>query len=292
MTAPVLVFGAGGQVGIETIRACQVRGISVLPSTRAEIDLANPNAANELIRSNDISGVIMAAAFTAVDAAETESEVAHAINARAPKEIANACARKGVPLVHFSTDYVFDGKASSPYLESDQVNPIGVYGKSKLEGERAVLGSEGPAAVVRLSWIFSAHNSNFLKTMLRVGPARGAVRVVSDQLGCPTPAKSAAEVGLDILFELMSEPNKSGLYHFCGDLPVSWAEFAEAIFQAKGIDIPVDHITTDEYPTPARRPAYSVLSTKKIEQTFAIRAANWRLGIEDVIAELLRLEEE
>ncbi|PHR70208.1 sugar nucleotide-binding protein, partial [Henriciella sp.] len=188
----ILLFGPNGQVGTEIRRQAHASGLEVVPAGREAVDLSKPGAAATLISQSDCDGVINASAYTAVDKAETEAELAGAVNTDAPAAMAEACAAAGLPFVHYSTDYVFDGTSSRPYRETDPTSPLGVYGRTKADGEAAVMAAGGTAAVIRLAWVFSAHGANFVKTMLRVGPERGGVRVVADQVGKPTPATDAA----------------------------------------------------------------------------------------------------
>lgn len=282
----ILLFGPNGQVGTEIRQQAAASGVEIVPAGRDVVDLSAPDGIGTVIAGAKCQGVINASAYTAVDKAETEPDLAKAVNTVAPEAMAVACAAAGVPFVHYSTDYVFDGTNSSPYRETDRVSPLGVYGRTKAAGEAAVLAAGGTTAIIRLAWVFSAHGGNFVKTMLRVGPERGGVRVVADQVGKPTPAADAARAGLKTLALLQDDPSSAGLYHFGGDDETSWAGFAEAIFEVAGLDVPVEYITTAEYPTPAARPAYSSLDTTKITQTLGIPAADWRAGLRDVIATL------
>lgn len=283
----VLVFGAGGQVGAETIRCAGPLAVDATPVDRTMCDLAEPGAAARLIRASAPDAVINAAAYTAVDKAESERGLAQRINGDAPGEMAAACAETGAPLVHFSTDYVFDGRASSPYREDDPTAPANVYGKTKLDGEHAVRAAGASHAIIRLSWVFSAHGANFVKTMVRLGRERDTLRVVGDQHGKPTPASAAAVAGLIAARALADAPALSGVYHFAGDEPTTWAEFAGAIFDAAGMAVAVEQITTDEYPTPAARPAWSVLATEKFTEKFGVAAPSWRDELSQIMPSLL-----
>lgn len=280
----ILVIGANGQVGTELIQAGAEIGHDMVASQRGDLDLSA--GAEVLVGLTGFDGVINAAAYTAVDTAESDQDLARAVNTDAPGAIARACAAASLPFVHYSTDYVFDGSASAPLTESDPVSPLGAYGQSKRDGELAVLESGAVSAVLRLSWVFSAHGKNFVKTMLRVGPASGSVRVVSDQIGKPTPAGAAARAGIVALEALANDSDKAGIYHFAGDAETSWAGFAEAIFEIAGLHVPVTPIPTSDYPTPAARPAYSVLDTTKITCDLGIAAPDWRVDLAEVIKQL------
>lgn len=282
----VLVFGSTGQVGAEIVRCAPAAGVSLEAVDRARCDLMREGAAAALIRASGCDAVLNAAAYTAVDRAESDEAKASAINAKAPGEMARACAALGVPFVHYSTDYVFDGAGSQPFVETDDTAPLNVYGRTKLEGENAVVAAAGAYAIIRLSWVFSAHGANFVKTMLRLSDERETLRVVADQLGKPTPAAGAAAAGLVIARALLDDPMRSGVYHFAGDAQTTWAEFAEAIFDLAGRGTMVERITTADYPTPARRPAFSVLDTRKIEETFGVPPPSWRDGLSAVLKEL------
>lgn len=275
----VLVLGAEGQVGLDLQTAAHAEGIAVTAFTRRTCDITRDEDVRRAVLDSRATGVINAAAYTAVDRAEAEEDIAMAVNGRAPGYIARACAEAGLPLVHYSTDYVFDGALNRPYREDDTAAPINAYGRSKLAGERAVQEAGGTAAILRLSWVFSAHGQNFVKTMLRIAGEHKTLRIVDDQLGKPTPAAAAARAGLRAL-------GASGIYHYAGDEPVSWAEFAQAIFNSAGLEVHVEPISTADYPTPARRPANSVLDTQVIAAELGIEPANWREGLDAVIAAL------
>ncbi|KCZ85702.1 dTDP-4-dehydrorhamnose reductase [Hyphomonas adhaerens MHS-3] len=282
----ILLFGASGQVGYEAQRLAAGEGITLVALDRAAADLTNPGEAARLIAETECDAVINAAAYTAVDKAESETDLAMAVNGVAPGEMAAACAAKGVPFIHFSTDYVFPGDAVEPYTELDATGPQGAYGRTKLAGEEAVLGAGGAAAVLRLSWVFSGHGNNFVKTMLRVGQERGSVRVVDDQIGKPTPASGAAQAAFAVAKRLVADPSVGGLYHFAGDRAVSWAGFAREIFEVAGLEVPVEPITTDEFPTPAQRPPWSVLDTSRFEAVFGRPAPDWRAELVRIIPAL------
>lgn len=282
----VLLFGANGQVGVEVQRSANAVGTEVFVVDRALCDLTRDGAPSRFIEATNPDVVINAAAYTAVDKAESDEETAQAVNAAAPGEMAMACAELGLPFVHFSTDYVFNGEGSRPYLETDAPAPLGVYGRTKLEGERAVIAAGGVHAILRLSWVFSSHGANFVKTMLRYGAERDVMRVVADQRGKPTPAAAAAAASLVVVRALMDAPALSGVYHFAGDEETTWADFAAAIFKTAGMNVAVERITTADYPTPAKRPNYSVMDTRRFEETFGFAAPSWRDGLRAVITEL------
>jgi dTDP-4-dehydrorhamnose reductase len=279
----VLLFGPNGQIGKEIRRAADVVAVA-----RAECDLTRKGAARKVIDGAACDVVINAAGYTAVDKAESEPRVAEAVNAAAPGEMAEACADRGLPFIQFSTDYVFDGEALRPYVETDDTGPLNVYGATKLEGERRVATAGGVYAIIRTSWVFSAQGANFVKAMLRLGGERDRLRVVADQHGKPTPAAGAAEAALAAARALLDDPRKAGLYHFAGDEATTWADFAATIFERAGIATAIDRIPTADYPTAARRPLYSVLDTVKFETAFGLAAPSWREGLDGVLAELAR----
>jgi dTDP-4-dehydrorhamnose reductase len=278
----LLVFGRTGQVATELRRA--VPGALFLGRDAA--DLADPVACVAAIGNARADAVINAAAWTAVDAAETEREAAFAVNGTAPAAMANACARRGLPFVHISTDYVFDGSGDRPWRLDDPTGPLGTYGASKLAGEDGVRAAGGCHAILRTSWVFSAHGTNFVKTMLRLGAERDRLRIVADQVGGPTPAAAIAGACIAIARALAAEPALSGTYHFSGAPDVSWAGFAGTILESAGLEVDVEGIPTSAYPTPAPRPLNSCLDCSATEAAFGIGRPDWRAGLDAVIDEL------
>ncbi|MDG4647152.1 dTDP-4-dehydrorhamnose reductase [Roseibacterium sp. SDUM158017] len=277
----VLVFGRTGQVATELARAADVIALG-----RGAADLGKPEDCAAAIREHAPDAVINAAAYTAVDGAEEDETLATIINGAAPAAMARACAELGVPLVHISTDYVFDGEGASPRRPDEPTGPLGAYGRSKLAGEEGVRAAGGPHAILRTSWVVSAHGANFVKTMLRVGPQRGHLRVVSDQIGGPTPAADIAAACLKIAGALSADPAKSGTYHFAGAPDTSWAGFARAIFEAAGLEVGVEEIPSTDYPTPARRPLNSRLDCSATEAAFGIARPDWREGLAAILTDL------
>jgi dTDP-4-dehydrorhamnose reductase len=280
-----LLFGASGQVGTELLRRAS-KSVEIVPARRDACDLATPGAAAAAIAGAACDVVLNAAAYTAVDKAEQEPARAQALNAAAPAEMAKACAERGLPFIHFSTDYVFDGEGVRPYNETDAANPLGVYGLTKLAGERAIQQSGAAHAILRLSWVFSAHGANFVKTMRRIGREKGAARVVDDQRGRPTAAAHAADAALLVGRALLEDRSKGGVYHVAGDKAVTWADFAKEIFTASRLTVDLARIPTTAFPTPARRPKYSVLDTTKFTKTFGMAAPSWKHGLAEVVKEL------
>ncbi|MEM9248551.1 MAG: dTDP-4-dehydrorhamnose reductase [Pseudomonadota bacterium] len=284
----IVVVGQTGQVAQEIARICpEARFLS-----RADADLSTPEAAANVLKTTitevNATAVINAAAYTAVDRAETEQGLAHRINAEAPGRCAEVCAAHRIPFVHISTDYVFDGSGAAPRAPDAPVAPLGAYGASKRDGERAVAAAGAVHAVLRTSWVFSAHGSNFVKTMLRLSETRDALSIVSDQIGGPTPASAIARACVTIATHLADAPALSGTYHFAGEPDVSWAGFARAIFDLAGRDVGVTEIPTSAYPTPAARPLNSRLDCSATEAAFGLLRPDWRAGLADVVAELSR----
>lgn len=277
----ILVFGKTGQVATELAR----RAPNACFLGRKEADLSDPAACADAIRVHTPSAVINAAAYTAVDRAEDEEELAGVINGAAPGAMAEACAALGIPLVHISTDYVFDGAGEAPFTPQAPVAPLGAYGRTKLLGEEAVRTAGGPHAILRTSWVFSAHGANFLKTMLRVGATRDSLNVVTDQIGGPTPAGAIAAACLSLTMRLEAEQGLSGTYHFSGAPDVSWADFARTIFAAAGMTCTVHDIPTTDYPTPAARPLNSRLDCSTTE-ALGIPRPDWRAAVANIVKEL------
>ena len=264
----IMVFGREGQVARELAARPAPPQTRLAFLGRAQFDLLGGGDVAPVIERAGAAGVINASAYTAVDRAESEPGPAFALNRDAPATMARACAELGIPFVHFSTDYVFDGDKATAYVEDDARRPLGVYGASKAAGEDAVAAAGGRYAIIRTAWVFSAFASNFMKTMLRLAHSRDEIGVVDDQRGCPTWGADLAVAALDVLGALGSSAPPQNVLHAAGDTAVTWADFAEMIFaeQARrgGPFAGVRRITTADYPTPARRPRNSVLSTKRL----------------------------
>jgi dTDP-4-dehydrorhamnose reductase len=282
----LLVFGRTGQVARELERAVP-QGWSARFLAREEADLTDPKGCAEIVGAHAPDAVINAAAYTAVDRAEDEPELADLINGDAPGAIARAAAAIGAPLLHVSTDYVFDGHGDTPFEPGDEPMPLGAYGRSKLLGERRIAEAGGNWLVLRTSWVFSAHGSNFVRTMLRLGAERETLRVVDDQIGGPTSASSIARALLACASR-MRDGQPGGLYHFAGRPYVSWAAFASAVMEEAQLDCRIEPIASKDYPTPAARPANSRLDCAAVERDFGIARPDWRADLTDVIKELTR----
>lgn len=277
----ILVFGKTGQVATELQRlgGCMALG-------RDDVDLSDPAACAAAINKFAPNAVINAAAYTTVDRAEDEEYLATAINGEAPTVMAIACAALGIPLVHISTDYVFKGTGNTPYRPYDTTEPQNTYGRSKCIGEDGISNSGAVYAILRTSWVVSAHGNNFVKTMLRLSKTRDNFTVVDDQIGGPTCARDIAKACISISRQLMREPSKSGIYHFTGQPDVSWCQFANAVLEQIGSSKVASPIPSSEYPMSAKRPQNSRLNCETTKQVFGIPRPFWRDGLEEIINEL------
>ncbi len=288
----LLVLGAGGQVGHELCRLAWPDGYSVAAFDRGGVDIAQREKVFAAVARERPDIVINAAAYTAVDRAESEPDIAWASNCSGPANIAAACQEAAIPLIHLSTDYVFDGSKPGAYFEADPVKPLGVYGESKEAGDQAVRGALSHHVILRTAWVYSAHGRNFVKTMLRLAGERPVLRVVADQIGSPTSAADIAAAIAAIAQQLNAGNTSWGTYHFAGGGAVTWHGFAEAIFELaaprRGPPPLVEAIATADYPTPARRPANSVLDCRRIGEVFGIVPRPWREALAKVIGELYR----
>ena len=280
----ILVFGKGGQLSTELLRL-KSDELDIQALDRNEADLAEPEVCASIIRACDADAIINAAAFTAVDRAEDEEALATLINGETPAILAKASDERGVPFLHVSTDYVFDGSGDVPWKEADWTGPLNAYGRSKLKGEEGVLAAGKNTAVLRTSWIVSAHGNNFVKTMLRLAESRDHLNIVSDQIGGPTVASDIA-VALLTMARAMCRGQSGGLYHFSGVPEVSWADFAREIFAQSGKNVMVEDIPSANYLTPARRPLNSRLDCRKIELDFGILQPDWRDGLGRILKAL------
>jgi dTDP-4-dehydrorhamnose reductase len=277
----ILVFGKTGQVA----RELQQLG-AVMELGREEANLSDPQACADAIRHHSPDAVINAAAYTAVDLAEDEEAVATVINGDAPTAMAKACTELGIPFVHISTDYVFEGTGKDPWQPQDQTAPQNAYGRSKLAGETGIADSGGTYAILRTSWVVSAYRTNFIKTMLRLSATHEVLNIVGDQIGGPTPARDIALACLQIAEQLVQDPSKSGTYHFSGAPDISWAGFAREIFDQAGKSLAVTPIPTTDYPTPAQRPLNSRMDCTATKQAFGIERPDWVTGLKTILADL------
>lgn len=292
----ILVTGANGQVGRELVRCGAEAGIDVVALARADLDITDREAVRRTVEQAAPDAVVNAAAYTAVDRAESEPEAAFAVNRDGAAHCAAACADAGIPLVHISTDYVFDGTKGEPYTETDAPNPLGVYGASKWAGEEAVRDRLDAHVILRTSWVFSAHGSNFVKTMLRLSREREELRVVADQRGNPTAAADIARAALRIVQRAATREDASwGTFHFAGTPATTWHGLAEAVVAEARRHGPVrtqrvEPIPTSAYPTPARRPADARLDCARIAREWGIGPPGWQEAVARVVAEVARRE--
>ncbi len=279
----ILVTGAAGQLGFELVRRLAPHG-DVVAADRARLDLAEPDAVVAAVRGARPALIVNAAAYTAVDLAEKESELAAAVNARAPGVLAEEAKRAGAVLIHYSTDYVFDGTRTTPYTEDAATSPQNVYGATKLEGERAIAAIGGAALVFRTSWVYGRRGKNFLRTIERLAAERDELRIVADQVGVPNWCRTLAEATERVVAAgLPSLAERKGLYHLSSGGRASWYEFARAIVGSAPRPRVVP-ITTAEYPLPARRPAFAVLATSRFETTFGFALPEWRAELSRCLA--------
>lgn len=280
----LLVIGRTGQLATELAgRAGPDLEITCLG--REAADLTDPAACAALVAAATTDAVINAAAYTAVDRAESEEALALTVNGDAPGAMARAAAARGIPFLHVSTDYVFDGSGTRPWRPEDPVAPLGAYGRSKLEGEAQVRNAGGPHVILRTSWVFSAHGANFVKTMLRLGRERPRLTIVADQIGGPTAAGDIADALIAMARGLIADPAKSGTYHFAGAPDVSWADFARHIFAQAGLGPEVVDIPSSAYPTPATRPANSRMDCTTLA-AFGLTRPDWRESLPHVLEDL------
>ena len=288
----IVLTGANGQVGWEIARLA--RDHELLALDHAALDITDAGAVRRTLEESQGEVVINAAAYTAVDKAEQEPEQAFAVNRDGPQQLAAGCHSLGIPLLHLSTDYVFDGTQSRPYQEEDPVAPLGVYGRSKWEGEVAVRQIHAAHLILRVSWVFDEHGHNFVKTILRLAREREQLRVVADQYGCPTYAAAIARVLLSLAEQVATGDQRDhwGTYHYCGTPATTWYGFAQAIVDIARTYEPLQvqelvPITTAEYPTPARRPANSVLDCSRLKERFGIATRPWQEGLAATLQALL-----
>jgi dTDP-4-dehydrorhamnose reductase len=285
----VLITGSNGQLGSEIKElATNYKKLDLIFKDLPELDICNIEALKTFILDHNINVVINCAAYTAVDKAEQDAEIAEEVNSKGVSNLVNALEKVNGKLIHISTDYVFDGNQYTPYRESDSVSPIGVYGETKREGELAVINSTLDAIVIRTSWLYSSYGNNFLKTMLRLGKQKEELGVIFDQIGTPTYARDLAKTCLEIICRGSSvNMSKNGnLYHYSNEGVASWYDFAIAIMELGNVNCKVNPIQTKDYPTLAKRPHYSVLNKSKIKTDFKIEIRYWRDSLKDCIEKI------
>jgi len=280
----ILVTGSNGQLGSELIGLeGNYPNLNLMFTDVEELDITSEHDIEQIFRDNNFHFCINCAAYTAVDKAEIDVEIANLLNAKAAEYLARNSARHNVKYIQISTDFVFSGNKSSPYLEGDETKPLSQYGKSKLMGEIAALGNNVDTLVIRTSWLYSTYGNNFVKTMLRLSESKKELNVVNDQIGTPTYARDLASAILEII---NSRKFMAGIYHYSNEGMCSWYDFAKAIFEFKGINIDINPIPTQEFPTPAKRPQYSVMSKNKIKNTYELDIPNWRDSLKTCMQQL------
>lgn len=291
------VTGKNGQV-VNALQALASAELEIVALGRPELDLAQSETVLKALREVKPDAVVSAAAYTAVDKAESEPEIAFAVNRDGARAVAQAASELGIPVIHLSTDYVFDGTKATPYVESDATGPTSIYGRSKLEGEQAVSKATGNYAILRTAWVYSEYGNNFVKTMLRLSESRDEINVVADQFGCPTSANDIAAAIVTIARKLVADSSSRlrGVFHLTGTGETSWANFAKRIFafaeEHGGKLMIVNDITTAQYPTPAKRPANSRLDCTKLEEVYGIKLPSWQTSTRAVVTALAQSKKE
>ena len=280
----IALFGKTGQVATEIQRRAP-KGVILEAIGRNRADFASPAMVKDSALSFDADVIVNAVAYTAVDKAEGDAELANLVNNLSVAALAQAAAKRAIPLIHISTDYVFDGSDEVPRTPDAPTGPLGVYGSTKLAGEQAILAENALSVILRTSWVFSAHGSNFVKTMLRLGLERDQLSIVADQVGGPTSAAAIADAVFAIAAQL-GKDSQTGVYHFSGAPDASWALFAREIFRLAKLDVSVKEILTSDYPTPAKRPLNSRLNCESLARDFGIARPDWRNDLTTVLEEL------
>lgn len=290
----ILVFGRDGQLGRELTDAAPLRGTPLVAVARHEVDIADRDAVERCMDREQPSIVVNAAGYNDVERAEIESHIAQRTNGEGPRTLAASCHSRNIPLIHISTDYVFDGRKQEPYRETDEVWPLGAYARSKAAGEASVMAETGHYAIIRTSWLFGKHGRNFLKTMIALAHNRDEITVVDDQYGCPTSARSLAAAILDIAPRLVADPSVSGIYHFAGHPVTTWHAFATDVVSlqnaATGRRTKITAVSSAEYGARTPRPANSALDCTKIKRVFGIDGSPWQSETVDIVNELLSAE--
>lgn len=283
----IVIFGNQGQVG-RSLTALMMKTHDIHGYDLCDFDLCDFEKIKSIITSLRPQWVINASAYTAVDRAEQESDLADKINHLAPAVMAQSCAQLTCGFLHYSTDYVFDGRAQQPYVETDRTNPQSVYGVTKLAGENAVLKVYPDSIILRTAWVYAHKGNNFVNTMLRLATERDELSVVGDQIGSPTLAYDLATMSVEIIEKtpLLGLRNVAGVYHATGGGQTSWCEFAKAIFELQNVTINLKEITTKEYPTPAPRPQFSVLDNEKLQRVFNVKLPQWRTSLAGMLDRL------
>jgi dTDP-4-dehydrorhamnose reductase len=285
MKKPVIaISGANGQLGWELQQLSKkYNQFNYIFLTRNEFNLEDKNSINTFFNNHEIDFFINTAAYTQVDLAESEKEKALAINTTAVSEISKICFQKNIQFIHFSTDYVFNGLGNIPFLENNETNPINYYGYTKLKGEVDAIKNNSNSIIIRTSWVYSSHGKNFVNTVLRMMNEKDEISVVNDQLGSPTYAKDLASVVLKICEQIIDGNQHRGIYHFCNQGIISWFQFAQSIQRIKNLSCKILPISTNQFPTKAKRPAFSALNTQKIQKDFNIDIPNWETSLQNCL---------
>lgn len=283
----ILVTGSNGQLGWELSQAAKVTpNFEFIFLDRNSMDLSIPSDLENIVELYAPSAIINTAAYTAVDKAETETNLAHTINAEAVEVLATIAKNKNIPFITYSTDYVFSGNATSPYTTDTPLAPINFYGQTKADGELMALAANPDAIIIRTSWVFSSHGNNFVKTMIRLMKERDSLNIVGDQKGRPTYAKDLAFASIQVLNAINAGATIKGIYHYANTGETTWFDFAQKIKELAGLDCQLTAINSDQFPTPAKRPAYSVLDTQKIEKELNLDIPHWEFALSDCILQL------
>ncbi|MCH9739675.1 MAG: dTDP-4-dehydrorhamnose reductase [Epsilonproteobacteria bacterium] len=281
----ILVTGSNGQLGSEIRTLSKNYNYNFLFTDTNELDITNKKAIDSFIKNNTVNTIINCAAYTAVDKAEDEKILANSINHLAVKYLAEISKKNSIKMVHISTDYIFDGQNFKPYIETDSPNPNSIYGKTKLDGEKAILDTNPKnSIIIRTSWVYSSFGDNFVKTMLKLGKERESLGVIFDQIGTPTYARDLAKTILDILPKI--ENSRVNTYHYSNEGVVSWYDFAKEIMRMAKLECKIDPIETKEYPTPAKRPHYSLLNKSKIKESYNIDIPYWKDSLDECLKEI------
>ena len=285
----VLVTGANGQLGWELQQAAKANpNFEFIFLDRSAMDLSNPDGLLKIIESYAPSAIINTAAYTAVDKAETEKSLAHVINAEAVAELASIAKNKNIPFITYSTDYVFSGNAAIPYVTDTQLAPVNYYGKTKADGEQMALAANPDSIIIRTSWVFSSHGNNFVKTMMRFMKERDSLNIVADQKGRPTYAKDLAIATMKMIEAIEAGKTIKGVYHFANQGETTWFDFAKKIQSVAGLTCEVNPIKTVDFPTPAKRPAYSVLDTSRIEKEIGLQIPHWETALQACYDQIMK----
>ena len=285
----ILVTGANGQLGWELSQlSSHYPKYQFIFVDRTILDLSKPENIQAVLDTHHPDAIINTAAYTAVDKAETEKELAYTVNAKSVEEMAAYAASKNIPFISFSTDYVFTGTATKPYTTETTIAPLNFYGSTKADGESLAIAANPNAIIIRTSWVFSSHGNNFVKTMMRLMKERDSLNVVADQKGRPTYAKDLAIATMKMIEAIDAGKNINGIYHFANQGETTWFEFAKKIQATAGLTCEVNPIQTADFPTPAKRPAYSVLDTSKIEKDLGIQIPNWESALQECYNEIIQ----